>query len=68
VGGQANRFRHNADTWKKFWKDIGTETNAKFEVEAELHNIWMNEGPEAKLSKIRGEEGVRILKFVVKKL
>jgi SAM-dependent methyltransferase len=68
VGGEQNRFRHNADTWKEFWDLIGKETNTKWEVDAELHNIWMNEGPEERLSKIREEEGVRLLKFVVKKL
>lgn len=31
--GSGSRYRHNADSWRKFWKEVGEETDVDFEVE-----------------------------------
>lgn len=31
--GSGSRYRHNADSWKRFWQEVGDQTGVEFEVE-----------------------------------
>jgi len=41
-------YRHDPDTWKKLWEDIGEETGTKWEVEVEMQDLvsreWQQDG------------------------
>ncbi|KAF2774193.1 hypothetical protein EJ03DRAFT_322782 [Teratosphaeria nubilosa] len=40
------RYRHDVESWKKFWKEIGDETGVEYAVEAELLEIEKSLRPE----------------------
>jgi hypothetical protein len=62
-------FRHDAETWKKMWDEIGDLTGTKWNTHAELLGT---EGhvPGHTKEELKGwsEEGMRKLRFVVRRV
>jgi hypothetical protein len=63
------KFRHNAESFKKMWEDVGKETGTEWRVEAWLgeEDLWaksQGEGLEAKFV----PPGSRLLNFAVERI
>lgn len=59
-------FRHDVETWKQMWKEIGEGTDTVWEANAELH-IWHGVIPSG-IQQQWQPEGVRQIKFSVRRV
>jgi hypothetical protein len=60
------RYRHDAQTWKDFWDEVGEATDTQWKVDAVLDPFGIGFGEvERKLTEARREKGARRLRFVV---
>lgn len=67
--GERKRYRHNAESWKQLWDELGDKTGTKWSVEVDVDPInWGLFGPEVKLSAMRNESRAGWLHFVVRRL
>jgi SAM-dependent methyltransferase len=63
------RFRHNAESWRNMWKELGEETGTTWDVNVELDERWMKEGSASALTMFQRESGgSRRLRFIVKRV
>lgn len=37
--GRGSRYRHNAESWKKFWQEVGEEVGVNFEVDVNIRPV-----------------------------
>jgi hypothetical protein len=66
---EKSRYRHNDISWAKFWDDVGSQTGTKWKTEAILDAPWVGlSSNEFKLMNLRGEEGARRLRYVVRRM
>lgn len=58
-------YRHNPDTWKRLWEQVGSETGTKWEVES-----WMEpwEGLDQVFVKYHGGVETYKMRFVVRRV
>ena len=61
-----SRFRHNEETWAALWKQVGEETDSKWEVKAYLEPIDLSNRPGFNFTP--ETEGMRRLLFSVRRL
>jgi len=62
--GKGTRYRHNEDTWKRMWEEVGNATGTKWKVEAGLvdNDIRMVED-----FRFLQPKGTRRLRFIVRR-
>lgn len=60
--GHGLRYRHNPESWEKFWEQVGNETGTKWKVEAYSDEIFDDR------NKGLHEEGTIRLRFAVRRL
>jgi hypothetical protein len=60
-----NHYRHDPDTWKRLWEQVGTETGTKWDVDA-----WMEKwnGADEKMRDWHGGVETFKLRFTVRRL
>jgi len=58
-------YRHNPDTWRRLWEQVGTETGSKWEVEC-----WMEkwEGLDQVFKNYHGGDETYKMRFVVRRV
>jgi len=70
--GERKRYRHDPESWKKLWDDIGRETGTRWNVHAELDDWAFGRAASSDIAqKLRDEmekSGRRRIKFVVRRL
>jgi hypothetical protein len=68
-GGQSQPYRHNAESWKAFWDEVGQKTGSKWKVHVEMDKHWDGfTGSECQLALARMETGTRRMAFVVRRV
>lgn len=69
-GADKSRFRHNEESWKEFWHDVGEKTGTAWEVDAILDQHWFGSKEPSEVSALLrdGQGDVRRIRFVVKRL
>jgi hypothetical protein len=64
-GEVVSPFRHNEESWKAFWDEVGEKTGTKWDVKVEMYEHMFGFGDaEQKLS----DQGIRRMAFVVTRL
>ncbi|KAH9826003.1 Methyltransferase domain [Teratosphaeria destructans] len=51
------RYRHDVESWKRFWEEIGEETGVEYAVEAELLEIEKHLRPERSVGETEDNSG-----------
>lgn len=63
-------YRHNVESWKAFWKEIGKQTNSEWDVQIDWDSNWVGfTGSDKESSKVGGEvNNIRRMAFVVTRM
>ncbi|KAF2667857.1 hypothetical protein BT63DRAFT_426710 [Microthyrium microscopicum] len=68
-GKEKSRYRHNPESWKKLWEEVGEKTDTKWDVDVTVDPMqWGMVGPEVKLTERRAETGATRIHFIVRRL
>jgi SAM-dependent methyltransferase len=67
--GEKKRYRHNPQSWKELWDEVGEATGTKWKVDASFEDKELHVGgPEKELTDLRRERNMKRLKFVIRRI
>ena len=60
-GGRGSRYRHDANSWARLWKQVGDETNSRWSVDASLEMEGYFEGEERRFADWKEDTSRRLV-------